>query len=58
MLGVARLLFMMVWLFGFRLDAQRVPSGEAKSCVLGAIERAKQRAHDSLPVPERLSSPT
>ena len=41
--GIVRLLFVLVRRFGFRLDSQRVPSGEAKSCVLGAIERAKNR---------------
>ena len=43
LLGIVRLLFVLVRRFGFRLDSQRVPSGEAKSCVLGAIERAKNR---------------
>jgi putative transposase len=43
LLGITRLLLLLVRLFGFRLDSQRVPSGEAKSSILGAIERAKQR---------------
>jgi putative transposase len=43
LLAVARLLFVMVRLFGFRLDSQRVPSGESKSSVLAAIKRAKRR---------------
>jgi len=42
LIGIVRLLFVLVRLFGFRLDSQRVPSGEAKSSSLGAIERAKQ----------------
>jgi transposase InsO family protein len=32
----------LVRLFGFRLDSLRVPSGEAKSSVLAAIDRAKK----------------
>jgi putative transposase len=43
LLAVTRLLFVMVRLFGIGLDSQRVPSGEAKSTILGAIERAKRR---------------
>ena len=43
LLGIVRLLLVLVRLFGFRLDSQRVPSGESKSSILGAIERAKQR---------------
>jgi hypothetical protein len=43
LLGIMRLLFAVVRLFGFRLDSQRVPSGEAKSTILGAIDRAKKR---------------
>jgi len=43
LLAVTRLLCVLVRLFGVRLDFQRVPTGEAKSCVLGAIERAKKR---------------
>ena len=43
LLSVTRLLLLLVRLFGFRLDSQRVPSGEAKSSILGAIARAKQR---------------
>jgi len=42
LVGTGRLLFVLVRLFGFRLDSQRVPSGEAKSCILGVIERAKR----------------
>jgi putative transposase len=38
-----RLLCAAVRLFGFRLDSQRVPSGEAKSSILVAVERAKTR---------------
>ena len=37
LLGIVRLLFMLVRLFGFRLDSQGVPSGEAKSTILGAV---------------------
>ena len=43
LLGIVRLLFTLVRLFGFRLDSQRVPSGEAKSAILAAIGRAKKR---------------
>ena len=43
LLAVTRLLFVMVRLFGFRLNSQRVPSADAKSCELAAIERAKKR---------------
>jgi putative transposase len=43
LLGIVRLLLLLVRLFGFRLDSQRVPSGEAKSSILGAVERAKKR---------------
>jgi putative transposase len=43
LVGIARLLVVMVRLFGFRLDSQRVPTGEAKSSVLDAIARAKKR---------------
>jgi len=43
LLGIVRLLFVLVRLFGFRLGSQRVPSGEAKSSVLAAIEQAKKR---------------
>jgi len=43
LLGILRLLFVLVRLFGVRLDSQRVPSGESKSSILGAIERAKRR---------------
>jgi hypothetical protein len=43
LLGIMRLLFAVVRLFDFRLDSQRVPSGEAKSTILGAIDRAKKR---------------
>ena len=43
LLGIMRLLFAVVRLFGFRLESQRVPSGEAKSTILGAIDRAKKR---------------
>ena len=42
LVGTVRLLFVLVRLFGFRLDCQRVPCGEAKSSILGAIERAKR----------------
>ncbi len=41
LLGVVRLLFVLVRLFGLRLDSPRVPSGETKSAILAAIERAK-----------------
>ena len=43
LLGIVRLLFVLVRLFSFRLDSQRVPSGESKPSILGAIERAKKR---------------
>jgi putative transposase len=43
LLGTVRLLFAVVRLFGFRLDSQRVPSGETKSSILAAVERAKKR---------------
>lgn len=43
LLGIVRQLFVLARVCGFRLDSQRVPSGEAKSAILGAIERAKQR---------------
>jgi putative transposase len=43
LLGIVRLVFVLVRLFGFRLDSQRVPTGEAKSTLLGAIDRAKKR---------------
>ena len=43
LLGIVRLLFVLVRLFGFRLGSQRVPSGEAKSTILGAIVRTKKR---------------
>jgi len=43
LIGIARLLFALVRRFGFRLDSQRVPSGEAESSILVAIERAKTR---------------
>jgi putative transposase len=43
LLGIVRLLLVTVRLFGLRLDSQRVPSGEAKSRVLAAVERAKNR---------------
>jgi len=43
LLGIVRLVFVLVRLFGFRLDSQRVPTGEAKSTILGAIDRAKKR---------------
>jgi putative transposase len=43
LLGIVRLLFVLVRLFGFRLDSQRVSSGEAKSTILGAIVRANKR---------------
>ncbi len=42
LLGIVRLLFVVVRLFGLRLDSQRVPSGETKSSILAAIERAKE----------------
>jgi len=42
LVGIVRLLFVLVRRFGFRLDSQRVPSGEAKSSILGAIKRAKR----------------
>ena len=42
LLSVTRLLLLLVRLFGFRLDSQRVPSGKAKSTILGAFERAKK----------------
>lgn len=41
LLGIVRLLFVVVRLFGLRLDFQRVPSGETKSSILAAIDRAK-----------------
>ena len=41
LLGIVRLVFVLVRLFGFRLDSQRVPTGEAKSTILAAVERAK-----------------
>ncbi len=41
LLGIVRLLFVLVRLFGLRLDSHRVPSGETKSAILAAIERAK-----------------
>jgi hypothetical protein len=31
LLGIVRLLLLLIRLFGFRLDSQRVPSGEAES---------------------------
>jgi len=43
LVGIVRLLFTLVRLFDVRLGGERVPSGEAKSTILGAIERAKQR---------------
>jgi hypothetical protein len=43
LLGIVRLLFVMVRLFGVYPDSQRAPSAEAKSSILGAIERAKKR---------------
>ena len=43
LLSVTRLLLLLVRLFGCRLDSQRVPAGEAKSAIIGAIERAKNR---------------
>ena len=43
LLSIVRLRFVMVRLFGVRLDSQRVPSGEAKSSILAATERAKKR---------------
>jgi hypothetical protein len=43
LLGIVRLVIVPVRLFGFRLDSQRVPTGEAKSTILGAIDRAKKR---------------
>ena len=52
LLGIVRLLLLLVRLFGFRLDSQRVPSGEHKSCILAAIELAKQRIQ--LPVALRV----
>ena len=42
LLSITRLLLLLVRLFGFRLDSQRVPSGKAKSTILGAFERAKK----------------
>jgi hypothetical protein len=43
LLSIVRLLLLLVRLSGFRLDSQRVPSGEAKSSILSAIDRAKKR---------------
>jgi hypothetical protein len=43
LLGSVRLLFAVVRVFGFRLDSQRVASGETKSSVLAAVERANKR---------------
>jgi putative transposase len=43
LVGIVRLLFTLVRLFAVRLGGERVPSGEAKSTILGVIERAKQR---------------
>ena len=43
LLGIVRLLFVLVRLFGIGLDSQRVPSGQAKSCLLDAVKRAKKR---------------
>jgi hypothetical protein len=43
LLGIVRILFAVVRLFGFRLDSQRVASGETKSSILAAVERAKKR---------------
>jgi putative transposase len=43
LLGIVCLLLLLVRLFRVRLDSQRVPSGDAKSSILAAIERAKSR---------------
>ena len=43
LVGIVRLLFVLVRLFGIGLDSQRVPTGEAKSSVLRGIERATKR---------------
>jgi putative transposase len=43
LLGIVRLLFAVIRLFGLRLDSQRVASGQTKSAILDAVERAKKR---------------